>query len=675
MKVSSVLLIVVSVIVVFIGAVGFFLLFFDVDAVISQVIGFAEKELYLAIEYNFTGKNILSLIRGFEFKDVKVYSKLDKKQFLFASDRVYLGGSVVNLIFGNDVGSIKFEKSSVDVENLINYLTSDKIKQKVYGEGVGGDGKVILNSLVFDDIDLIYQGNKYKFRDVSLEFDKFRLKGYWVDGRSKFLFDGTNFTIDKIDAGRFVKGVFIDNISGKIEEGNKFYSAIRSFSYSNVGRFNNLVVNGNLDKMNFDVLIKESVFYIDKDTFSFDNLRVNFEVGKVVKGGFKVSEKIFGNFSLGDGFVGEVNVRDVSEKDLPKTIFYKVSNVFESLNVSGSVKVLVSDNIKLYGRLGFRLITTFTQPLLKNIEGDVKFNGDDFLLNLYSKTPRSDVNIVSSLFFDTTQNIVMKDLKVYSKRLNFLDIYSSNAQVDTKNKKNENIFLGVIISNCNVEVYADSVVFGDIPNVYDISLVGKLGVSKGYMDLSFDVRGIRFANVGFSGVGELSYSDNVSFRLKFSPSYFELPILLSGLGFTYGKVYGKGILKDFEIYFDEDIVARGRVSVSNVELISVPIQNEITRLLNLNLDHVFIDGDFDFEFKGNVLRVVGKVVGDVVSEFDVVHDFGKNVAKFSFKYLDIDRGIVENIPKIFFIRNEINGIRFKMGERYLSFEKFEVEIK
>ncbi len=652
---------------------GFFYVsfIFDPEVLISSIVSILEKEYSLKVEYKFVGKNLFSLLRGIEFNDVTVHSKNKKK--LISSKNVYINVNLLSLFSSPKISSIDVLFSDVDLENTIQYLSS-KEGQKIFSESSEGkDKKVILDFIKFKDITFYYIGKKFNLKYLDIGLNNFNVKGYLVNTKSKFFFDGTNFSIDNLHGNDILMNVNLSRVQGKIIDG-KVFSYVNSVSYSNFLVFENVYIEGDLGKLNFGFNVSNAIFSINKDSFKVRNLCVFVNIKDNVKGSFKLFDNVVGEFYVaGDTINGRLKIKNFSKKDLDVEVFSKISNLVENFVTQGEVNFKVGPKIvSILGNVRLNVSTTMKSSLFKNVDLNFVFQGRSVNVSIYSKTTKSDVKIEGFISFEDVFEI--NNVFITSKRLDISEILDYT--LETNSSFSSVNGMPINVSNASFEIRIGEIVLGDdIPKIGNMFITGILNLYGGKLYAYIENVYFKIVELNFKARGNVEYVDRLRVKLNFLPFEFSLFSLYSGLILSSmgGKVYGNGFLKNLEFILDDYLYVRGSVQVSNVEVIDIKIQDKLTRILNLDLGHIFVDeGNFEFEIVTNNVRGNGNISGDVNSKFNFKWD-GKKLF-LGFDYFNVSRSIIENVPKVFFIRNEINGIKYILKDDYLNFEKFEIEI-
>lgn len=659
------------------GLIIYLSFFLDPNIIFSKIVEFAQETYYLKINYQFRGKNFISIIRGFEFENVEIYSNIkNRKKFLLSSQKVYLNFNLLSLLTSPQINSINISRSKGNMNNIIEYVNSDELKI-VFSNSLAStsSNETKINKIEFDDLEIAFDNEKFNLPKLDIWLEKFEVEGFISETKSKFWFDGTNFNINEINAKKFLDNLLIMKVSGNIVS-NHLIAYAGEISYSNIITARNVKISGDIEKAIFEIGVSNFIVGIGEKSISITNIPLKLNLKRGIEGEAKLLSNIKTSFIVNDKeAMINVYVSSLSKNLLPYEMVSYVSNFVKDFSVSGNIKInILANRLRLFGSLRGNIITLLENSLFENIGYLVEFNDDKANIRVNSKKGISSIELYSTIELEEKPRLL--EIKLSSSKLNLKDlIIGSNDMENKESTKLES--LPIIIDNVPLEVRVSSVVFGDnIPEIKDVSFQGSISFDKGkfYVPLEADSS---IWDVKFVAKGNVEYSDKIRGELKFLPSFIDLkllyPKLLSGTG--KGNMYGKGVLKNIEVYIDNYITIKGEVIVSNVELIDVGIQNEITRVLNLNLNHIFIDtGNFHFVVETNVMNIVGYVDGDIISEFEFISLLEQNKSKLRFKYLKVDRSIVEDIPKVFFIRDEINGIKYKLDDRYLNFDKFEVEL-
>ncbi|MFN4244760.1 MAG: hypothetical protein ACK4F9_01245 [Brevinematia bacterium] len=674
MKFKLLILIAILVVSLLTGLLVYISLVFDPNILISQITYTLETNYNLKTKYKFVNKNILSLINGIKFEDIEIYSKNNKK--LISSKRVYININLLSILNSPEITSINIISSKANLNHILEYLNS-KEGQKIFSqENTNNYGGININYINFSDIEVLYEGKKLKLDYLNLNTKNFSVNGYLANTRSKFLFDGTNFLIDKLDGSEIIGNINLNKIEGKIIEGEKIVSYIKTATLSNISVLENINIIGNLKNLQFILNISNTSLVEYKDLINLNNITIYLSVKNNIIGNFDLLDTISCNFSIiKDNIKGKLKIKDFSNKQIP-TVFSKISNIIEKFITKGEISFNVNPKqITLSGNLNLDIYTNLKNNLLKNLKVTMNFRGIDLETTIYSKTPKSDIKIDSLISFD--RELKLRKIDLTSSKIDTYDI----TQGQNHNESNNQISVGIgkipiKIDNVPIDISVNEIILGkNTPKIFNLSMSGNVNFDVNRFSVSLDEISFIITGAKVLAKGDFEYGDKLKLNFKFLPIEINLFTIYSNINLSDigGKVLGKGFLKNLEISISNNIYAKGSLYISNVELIEIQIQNELTKLLNLDLRHIFIDkGELEFEVVTNMLKGIGNITGDVVSEFSFFSNESK--LKVKFEYIKIDRSIIENVPKIFFVRNEINGIKYKIDEKYLSFDKFEIEV-
>jgi hypothetical protein len=240
----------------------------------------------------------------------------------------------------------------------------------------------------------------------------------------------------------------------------------------------------------------------------------------------------------------------------------------------------------------------------------------------------------------------------------------------------------LVLSNTPFYVSISSLyVSGKSPEIQSLSIKGILNKGKEVV-MKYSVGGLLFREARIEGSGELEVKEVLRGGLTLLPTKFNLGKVYKNLQiFDYlgGEVYGNAYLDSLTVSIGDKLVVNGKMRFEKVELLGLRLQNEVTKLLNLDLSHIFIDdGLIDMTFENGDIFVKGNMKGDVETEFNLSmrqlkDESGKIFTEVEFSYLKVDRSIVNNLPKVFFIARDINGIRYKLDDSYITFDRFKVK--
>lgn len=656
-------------------------LLIDPNYILSSLVPKLEKEYHIKLDYKFGGKSIISIIKGLEFRDLKVFSNIRNKQkLLISSQRVYITLDLPSAFSSPGVREIRIEGAKAITENLVEYLNSEEFRKISSPRPDTPSSKPKIGTIRFRDLSLSYGNKNLNFREVDFNPEKFRISGYWVEGKSKFQFDRENFSIDRIDAREILGNVVITGISGTLSlERGTIKGNISNLLYTNLVRFDNISISGNIDKRSIEVTISNTLLKITGDFVSLTNAKLKISFDKGIEGNFALTQGIGGSFKVENGKLkGTVVIKEIDTSSLPAEVRSNINELVEDLSISGKIEIIsASSNVNLFGNLHITANTRMNEKLFNKIKVVTTFRGDNASVRVFSKTDRSDLVAEATLSFRGGE-VALKGLNLLSERIDISDVTVVQENEDKRDKKDDQTFFNTLpikVQRATLNIKVGELTFDpSFPKVREIVVDGNIEAEEGKVTIPLENIKAEVAGIPLSGKGEVEYSESPKGNITLLPSRFDLTQAYSSLvSGKFGKVYGTGILENMTISFNKEIVIEGKIFVSNVELIEVPVQNELTKLLNLNLNHIFLDGGkVDFLVRTNSLEIVGNVHGDVVSEFEIILSPKSRKAKF--KHLKVERSIIETVPKVLFLRSEIKGIKYKLDEKYLNFEDFEIKL-
>lgn len=675
MKFKILVYILTSVFIVVLVLITYLTLFLDPNLIISQLIPYLEETYKLKIDYVFKGKNLLSLINGIEINDVQVRANTKKNKKLLASTKsLFIQFDLLRVLSSFEVSRIRVVDSQVFLENLIDYVNSKEFKEAILATNTNATA-VSIKTLSFERAKVNYNRNRFDFDKVIINTSDFRVEGYLTTTRSRFWFDGRNLFIDSLEGKEVIGDIAVKEVRGFLTNEIVEFK-IASVKYSNIVEFSNVVVKGRTDKLIFFGSVGEAVFRFGGfDTKIFDP-SFTLDLSKGIEGSFEILSSIKGEFRVGDRETTiEAQVSSLGLRKLPREISNLVVGVFDDIMLSGKIRLIISSNeTYVYVKSVSKVRTKLDIPLFRNFDVNLDVENDTIEFRVSSRTTKSDIDIVGSIIQSRLGELELRDLRVKSKRLDREDFFAVSSDVG---KKVNFGTLPVLVKDAPITITVDEVNLGNNAfRLNGIQIEGKVSIGDGLSSI-FEVKRVKFADINISGSGELSFFTNLVLTLKFIPIQVDITKLYSNFGLSAfgGRVYGRGVLRDFEMVLDNNLLTRGTIYMTNIELIGVNIQNQVTKLLNLNLEHIFVDRCVAvFRLSSNVFIIDATLEGDIISKFSISYNIDKGASKVKFEYLKISRSIVENIPRVLFLGREINGIKYSIDDNYLSFEEFEINI-
>ncbi|MEN2998748.1 MAG: hypothetical protein ABDH28_06930 [Brevinematia bacterium] len=661
---------------------GYLAFFFDPNVAISQTVSSIENSYHLDLDYKLKEKNLLSALQGFEFENVEIFSTLKgKKQKLVSSKKVRVIFNLLSIFSSPEIRAIIIQNSLVDINNALKYVNSPEFKSNLMVPPTTNtpSRSIKIGFIRLNDFTTVYNSERFTFNEVNINLEKFRIDGYLTNTKSKFWFDGKNFHIDKFNGIGALSNITLTTIRGSFEDSKNMTMEIKTLNYSNWIKLESISIKGDIEKSLFNILVSNTLVSLNDTPVSITNTRIDVTIKDKIKGKFELIKKVKGEFDIHDSMLSvTANFEKLNEKDIPENVFAKLSNTVENLSFNGNIKLeILAGKINLFGNSSIKFSTKLKEKLLSNAEALLSLNRKEIDIKVLFKTSKSDLEIKGLITLGDNKPS-LRILKASSKRIDISDITSNPITESKDSNQTLPSTLPVEITEVPLEVSIGEIISGNsLPKIQNILAYGNLNFGNSKLYASLDTVEAKVADVKFVAKGNIEHSDKTKVILNILPSNVDLGLLYPGLtaGKLGGRVYGRVTLKNLEVRLDDSFSVSGIATLNNVELIDISIQNEITKLLNLNLSHIFItEGNLEFRFETNSFSAIGSVNGDIISEFDTLYTLDKNKARVRFKYLKVDRSIVEDIPKIFFIRNEINGIRFRMDDKHLLFDKFDIEL-
>ena len=295
------------------------------------------------------------------------------------------------------------------------------------------------------------------------------------------------------------------------------------------------------------------------------------------------------------------------------------------------------------------------------------------------------VSVDASLELGTNFVVYLNEVRAESKNF-YVSSIMFPTQDSGEQKKGRDSSQGnlefLVLSNTPFYVSISSLyVSGKSPEIQSLSIKGILNRGKEVV-MKYSVGVFLFREAQIEGSGELEVKEVLRGGLTLLPTKFNLGKVYKNLQiFDYlgGEIYGNAYLDSLTVSIGDKLVVNGKIRFEKVELLGLRLQNEVTKLLNLDLSHIFIDdGLIDMTFENGDIFVKGNMKGDVETEFNLSmrqpkDESGKVLTEVEFSYLKVDRSIVNNLPKVFFIARDINGIRYKLDDSYITFDRFKVK--
>lgn len=650
--------------------------FVDPNVIISRLLPYVEKEYFLKLDYKLTEKTFYSLLSGVELRDVSIYSSFDGKM-LSSSEKVKINFNFFTLFREPRAISISFYKPFINLGEINKFIGRKEVKEKFFNENLSSSTNVYFEilSISFDDAYLKYEKYNFNF-DLILLFNPLKVEGFLNDTKSKFSFDGQRFYVDYIDLSKFVGDVKFSKVSANLLTNTYEISGkIGEVAYSTLVKVRDVNFSGNVSNLNLVFGFGEVLFDLDGKKFEITNIGLSFySYTKGIKGKVELLKGLSGEFSYQDKFVFNFFLKDFSYTSLPYSVLGYISNVIKNFSLNGAVSLaLFGDSFKVDCNIKGFVDTLVDVPLFRR-----------FIFDLYVKENEgkaevdvscSNSSLKTRLLFSFSTNLFINEISLYSRVLYVSDIINTNVSEIPQSvvkKENNELSLPLVFGRVPIYFRIDNLYLPDGKSkLSDIYLTGNLTLKDGKFYLPIEVEKVSFYGILLSGEGDFSFSQDFTGKIEFSKVNVNLRDFyknfdLMNMG---GNVYGYGVITNLQILVNTNLSVGGILIISNVELIGLKIQNELTKLLNLDLEHIFVDsGFFKFSVDGGV-SITGNVSGDIVSDFSLrISD----KVKVKFNYLRVSRSLIENLPKFLFVGNEINGIKYKLDGEWLSFGEFEI---
>ncbi|MCX8028738.1 MAG: hypothetical protein N2712_01960 [Brevinematales bacterium] len=655
------------------GVLLYFTLVFDPNALISNLLTVLEDTYKLQVKFKLKQKNFLSIISGVELNEVEIYSKhTTTKKLIGRSDKVLIHFNILDVLETQQIREITVIRSSVNVKNLLDYITSDTFKSSISNSGSQQGFSVELLNL--QDMVASYEKIKLSFSWSRVYLDNLRVEGFLSTTKTKFSFDGTNFVVDNFEGGNVLGDIKLKRFVGKITN-SSIEGVISSLSYSNFLSITNLSLLGDLQKLRFEGVAENVKLLLSGLDMSFTNTKLHLMIDKSTKITFSTGQ-VDGIITITEnGIFGNVDVKNLSTNNLHKDILDSLKTTIDNIDIKGNLKFhATEDNLNIGGRFRGEIATKVNYSILKRINLDIEIEDNELTIRVNLKTQKTDVEMLGNL----DRKLNLNSVTVTSKRLyleDFQDVGKNNSEKVSLTSLPTNI--PFLLSNTTLLIEIEELISDTTPfKINNLSISGKATFDKGILKSDFSVNRIRILNLNTSGRGSVTISTNFLLTISFHTIPFELASLYTLIGTPLGgRVYGRGVIDKFSISFDRDLSVKAQVEVTNIEMVDLKIQNEIARLLNLNLKHLFIDRiSMHLEITNQTTIARGVVEGDISSSFSATYMIPKEKINLKFDYLKVDRSVIEDIPKILFLRNEINGIRYTIEGNSLSFKSFEINL-
>jgi hypothetical protein len=655
----------------------------DTESLISGVVKIVEKEMFLRVGYDYRGRSFFELFGGVELENLKIFDATTKNErLLLDAKKVVVQFDIFSLVFTKSPSVYIYCRDiKPNLENISLYLSSPEVKKKFSTPSTEGEQFVPVKAIRLENI-MIPLGNKLISASVVLEgFPKLKAWGYVGTTKTKFYFSDGELVIDKI----VWDDINVDNIRVMFDE--KFSEGKGKIEKISYGVFlaNSVDFNVDINKgfetfAKFVISIKNSSILVTNVSLHLkpenkeisvslfrDKLIARVIIDRLPKVGIKISSLSFGDLPLG--------VVDI------------VSNFIRDGVASGNLNIILGEDLKIEGVINVSISTVLKGTLLSAIPINLEFRGKEFRASSLLSDSKSDmkVSVDASLELGTNFVVYLNEVRAESKNF-YVSSIMFTTQDSGEQKKGRDSSQGnlefLVLSNTPFYVSISSLyVSGKSPEIQSLSIKGILNRGKEIV-MKYSVGGLLFREAQIEGSGELEVKEVLRGGLTLLPTKFNLGKVYKNLQiFDYlgGEIYGNAYLDSLTVSIDDKLVVNGKIRFEKVELLGLRLQNEVTKLLNLDLSHIFIDdGLIDMTFENGDIFMKGNMKGDVETEFNLSmrqpkDESGKVFTEVEFSYLKVDRSIVNNLPKVFFIARDINGIRYKLDDSYITFDRFKVK--
>ncbi len=642
MKIVKYLIITItlSLFTIVLALLGFYF-FVDVNTLLKAFLENVRSSYHLEFQFKSIDKSILSLLEGIKLKDFYIYEVKNKKRILISKcDYVYISFNLISLILGKQKEiHIHIDKAQIFYDRINEYISNNLHKFKNFESS---ENAFILGSAIVKNSEIFFGDMSFKF-DLEANLINTYLKGFIRDTHSRFVLSRETLKVDNITLKKFGLDVNIRNI------------------HANINLSNQLDIEGTLD-FEHDLVSLKGVKFLVKATEKIITFKISPLDNVQIEG--NVSKKIdlfltFENFSI-KSFGKEITELLVNSG---------INNILLSGEIDFTYhKELSLDNGKLNGR-----IETFS--LLPFV---IKIKNNKISLEVSFKDSLSDANVSFEILFSSNRltlssinfNSGTFDLKSLEK-LSF-----RKNQIESKEVKIKDTNNFVLISNTTIQGNIRKLLvetFGDI--IENIYIEGNLDLVESILRGNFSIR-FNIFSYPFSMYALFYSSTNISLRLYQSEYPVYLKELYSGITKKFnlsGEINGSMIIKNMDIYLLPNLSGVIDIDFSNTELIDLPIQDSVTKLLNVNLKHLILDKSKIYaNISNDSAYGNGMIKGDIETEFTFITSLSGKKNNIKFSYLNVGGDIIKDLPKIFLLGNEINGIKYSYKDNILHFSSFEV---
>ena len=655
----------------------------DTKSLISGVVKIIEREMFLRVGYDYRGRSFFELLGGVELENLKIFDATTKNErLLLDAKEVVVQFDIFSLVFTkNPSVYIYCRDIKPNLDNISLYLSSPEVKKKFSTPSTEGEQFVPLKTIRLENI-MIPLGNKLISASVLLEgFPKLKAWGYVGTTKTKFYFSDGELVIDKI----VWDDINVDNIRVMFdEEFSEGKGKIEKISYG-IFLANSVDFNVDINK-GFETFAK-FVISIKNSNILVTNVSLHLKPENK-----EVSVSLFRDKLIAKVIIDRlpkvgIKISSLGFNDLPLGVVDIVSNFIRDGVASGNLNIILGEDLKIEGVINSSISTVLKGTLLSAIPINLEFRGKEVKASSLLSDGKSDmkVSVDASLELGTNFVVYLNEVRAESKNF-YVSSIMFPTQDSGEQKKGRDSSQGnlefLVLSNTPFYVSISSLyVSGKSPEIQSLSIKGILNRGKEVV-MKYSVGGFLFREAQIEGSGELEVKEVLRGGLTLLPTKFNLGKVYKNLQiFDYlgGEIYGNAYLDSLTVSIGDKLVVNGKIRFEKVELLGLRLQNEVTKLLNLDLSHIFIDdGLIDMTFENGDIFVKGNMKGDVETEFNLSmrqpkDESGKVLTEVEFSYLKVDRSIVNNLPKVFFIARDINGIRYKLDDSYITFDRFKVK--
>jgi hypothetical protein len=655
----------------------------DTKSLISGVVKIIEREMFLRVGYDYRGRSFFELLGGVELENLKIFDATTKNErLLLDAKKVVVQFDIFSLVFTKSPSVYIYCKDiKPNLENISLYLSSPEVKKKFSTPSTEGEQFVPVKAIRLENI-MIPLGNKLISASVVLEgFPKLKAWGYVSTTKTKFSFSDGELVIDKI----VWDDINVDNIRVMFdEEFSEGKGKIEKISYG-VFLANNVDFNVDINK-GFETFAK-LVVSIKNSNILVTNVSLHLKPENK-----EVSVSLFRDKLIAKVIIDrlpkvDIKISSLGFSDLPLGVVDIVSNFIRDGVTSGNLNIILGEDLKIEGVINSSISTVLKGTLLSAIPINLEFRGKEVKASSLLSDGKSDmkVSVDASLELGTNFVVYLNEVRAESKNFYVSSIMfptqDSGEQKKSRDSSQGNLEF-LVLSNTPFYASISSLyVSGKSPEIQSISIKGILNKGKEVV-MKYSVGGFLFREAQIEGSGELEVKEVLRGGLTLLPTKFNLGKVYKNLQiFDYlgGEIYGNAYLDSLTVSIGDKLVVNGKMRFEKVELLGLKLQNEVTKLINLDLSHIFIDdGLIDMTFENGDIFMKGNMKGDVETEFNLSmrqpkDESGKVLTEVEFSYLKVDRSIVNNLPKVFFIARDINGIRYKLDDSYITFDRFKVK--